>query len=100
MLLLGYIVYFTLHNCQRSMNLTVHCSALAIAIGTNLFKSYCHANVKIFGLSCHYSGKINGAEEDRTLDPLLAKQVLSQLSYSPEPTRTLKWSGKYSITVN
>ena len=26
----------------------------------------------------------NGAERDRTADPLLAKQVLSQLSYSPE----------------
>jgi uncharacterized protein YggL (DUF469 family) len=25
----------------------------------------------------------SGAEEDRTPDPLLAKQVLSQLSYSP-----------------
>jgi hypothetical protein len=25
-----------------------------------------------------------GAERDRTADPLLAKQVLSQLSYSPE----------------
>ena len=24
-----------------------------------------------------------GAERDRTVDPLLAKQVLSQLSYSP-----------------
>ena len=29
------------------------------------------------------SGKFGGAEEDRTPDPLLAKQVLSQLSYSP-----------------
>ena len=27
---------------------------------------------------------ISGAERDRTADPLLAKQVLSQLSYSPE----------------
>jgi hypothetical protein len=27
---------------------------------------------------------IYGAERDRTADPLLAKQVLSQLSYSPE----------------
>jgi hypothetical protein len=27
--------------------------------------------------------KNGGAEEDRTPDPLLAKQVLSQLSYSP-----------------
>ena len=26
---------------------------------------------------------IGGAERDRTADPLLAKQVLSQLSYSP-----------------
>ncbi len=26
-----------------------------------------------------------GAERDRTVDPLLAKQVLSQLSYSPLP---------------
>ena len=27
--------------------------------------------------------KNGGAERDRTVDPLLAKQVLSQLSYSP-----------------
>ena len=27
--------------------------------------------------------KLGGAERDRTVDPLLAKQVLSQLSYSP-----------------
>jgi hypothetical protein len=29
--------------------------------------------------------KNGGAERDRTADPLLAKQVLSQLSYSPNP---------------
>ena len=28
-------------------------------------------------------GKSGGADRDRTDDPLLAKQVLSQLSYSP-----------------
>jgi hypothetical protein len=28
---------------------------------------------------------IGGADRDRTDDPLLAKQVLSQLSYSPGP---------------
>ena len=33
----------------------------------------------------------NGAEEDRTPDPLLAKQVLSQLSYSPELSKILKF---------
>ena len=27
---------------------------------------------------------LGGAERDRTADPLLAKQVLSQLSYSPK----------------
>ena len=27
--------------------------------------------------------EVGGAERDRTADPLLAKQVLSQLSYSP-----------------
>ena len=27
--------------------------------------------------------RLNGAEEIRTLDPLLARQVLSQLSYNP-----------------
>ena len=27
--------------------------------------------------------RVGGAERDRTVDPLLAKQVLSQLSYSP-----------------
>ena len=32
-----------------------------------------------------------GAEEDRTPDPLLAKQVLSQLSYSPI-TLVLWWA--------
>jgi hypothetical protein len=36
---------------------------------------------------CSPSGSLSyvvgGAEEDRTPDPLLAKQVLSQLSYSP-----------------
>ena len=28
--------------------------------------------------------RLGGAERDRTADPLLAKQVLSQLSYSPK----------------
>ena len=35
------------------------------------------------------SYELGGAEEDRTPDPLLAKQVLSQLSYSP----TLSYGG-------
>ena len=31
---------------------------------------------------------VGGADRDRTDDPLLAKQVLSQLSYSPDPSPT------------
>ena len=32
-----------------------------------------------------------GAKEDRTPDPLLAKQVLSQLSYNPMYINSMKW---------
>ncbi len=32
---------------------------------------------------CVFTFESGGAERDRTVDPLLAKQVLSQLSYSP-----------------
>ena len=32
---------------------------------------------------CAKTGKPGGASRDRTDDPLLAKQVLSQLSYGP-----------------
>ena len=39
---------------------------------------------------------IGGAERDRTADPLLAKQVLSQLSYSPLITSNSKIQVRYS----
>ena len=35
-------------------------------------------------LVCAVISRTGGADRDRTGDPLLAKQVLSQLSYSPE----------------
>ena len=35
-----------------------------------------------------------GAERDRTVDPLLAKQVLSQLSYSPKMSVYLTYAVK------
>ena len=34
------------------------------------------------------TNRFGGAERDRTADPLLAKQVLSQLSYSPSSSIT------------
>lgn len=37
------------------------------------------------------TNRFGGAERDRTADPLLAKQVLSQLSYSP--ISSIAWSG-------
>lgn len=47
----------------------------------------CHladANFYFFqGYSSSRHQNLGGAERDRTADPLLAKQVLSQLSYSP-----------------
>ena len=43
------------------------------------------AEVPVFPhfLPSHSPPKFGGADRDRTGDPLLAKQVLSQLSYSP-----------------
>ena len=38
-----------------------------------------------WGPSPTLAGESGGGERDRTDDPLLAKQVLSQLSYSPDP---------------
>jgi hypothetical protein len=39
-----------------------------------------------FALLCLLPSRLaGGADRDRTGDPLLAKQVLSQLSYSPDP---------------
>jgi hypothetical protein len=41
--------------------------------------------------------KIGGGERDRTDDPLLAKQVLSQLSYTPTPNFVLQNSDLLSV---
>ena len=43
-------------------------------------------NLKQTLLNETLSSDYGGAERDRTVDPLLAKQVLSQLSYSPMAT--------------
>ena len=40
---------------------------------------------RVLDISIH-----GGDKRDRTADPLLAKQVLSQLSYTPRSRRTLK----------
>ena len=47
------------------------------------------ALAKIFG----------GDKEIRTLDPLLARQVLSQLSYTPVLNGGLKWNRTIDLTL-
>src|SRR2546422_3158119 len=56
---------------------------------TTLFRSpemLAQGNTALLG----FSSSFGGAERDRTADPLLAKQVLSQLSYSPSLNGTLR----------
>ena len=40
-------------------------------------------DLSVCKIHSHQHQNLGGAERDRTADPLLAKQVLSQLSYSP-----------------
>ena len=44
--------------------------------------------------------KYGGAERDRTVDPLLAKQVLSQLSYRPETAASSLQRQQSSLTAD
>ena len=44
--------------------------------------------------------RIGGAERDRTADPLLAKQVLSQLSYSPNHRKHLTANRQDQVNPN
>ena len=44
-----------------------------------------------------FSSTDNGDGEIRTLDPLLARQVLSQLSYAPIPDGSLVWLFRKSL---
>src|ERR1039457_1022289 len=47
--------------------------------------------------------KFGGAERDRTADPLLAKQVLSQLSYSPPlwvPAAEMVGLGRFEVPTS
>ena len=58
---------------------------------TDIFGSYTHDLQKVYSIVNERpeifaqvkASNRGGAERDRTADPLLAKQVLSQLSYSP-----------------
>ena len=61
-----FIVTLLFHNCQRTVGTTMFSSPKILY---SIFLSYVAPS---------------GAEEDRTPYPLLAKQVLYQVSYSPK----------------
>ncbi len=50
--------------------------------------------------SCHPRSAPGGADRDRTDDPLLAKQVLSQLSYSPMMSHTVVGLGRLELPTS
>ena len=62
------------------------------------------ASCKLLSSSEGYPGstpkRIGGAERDRTADPLLAKQVLSQLSYSPNHRKHLTANRQDQVNPN
>ena len=54
----------------------------------------------VIALSNSFITSCDGDGEIRTLDPLLARQVLSQLSYTPRFTQNgLKWTRTTDLTL-
>ena len=88
-------------NCLRQWNLLhvtflstlVFFDCLPVIITHKLL--YAIITVKSIGTSFH---KMSGDGEIRTLDPLLARQVLSQLSYTPIGSG-LKWTRTIDLTL-
>ena len=63
---------------------THHWGALELMLKHQNPANCCATRILMFEqVSNNYLQRVGGAERDRTVDPLLAKQVLSQLSYSP-----------------
>ena len=71
------------HQNQISTKLLINAELIPVKNTRLLFKKTCTFCYDKFipQPMLHYF--IGGAEEDRTLDPLRARQVLSQLSYDP-----------------
>ena len=67
-------------------------------------RCYCYTTNLSFLFTCQRAVKQTkkfrkyGPERDRTADPLLAKQVLSQLSYRPETSKLVGPSGFEPLT--
>ena len=71
----GFLVQSSVTACRKSEPLTRTCSSCWTSRDLQLQQFSYHG-------FCRYP-KIGGDEGNRTLDPLLAGQVLSQLSYTP-----------------
>ena len=52
-----------------------------------------------FGVKICQFSRLGGDKRDRTVDPLLAKQVLSQLSYTPVRNGGPKWARTTDLTI-
>ena len=65
------------HPMLRYPNKKFRCQTSNACLTPHIQTFYLYPDDLVSGLP------IGGDEEDRTLDPLLAKQVLSQLSYAP-----------------
>ena len=70
----------------------------------NLIRLKMFLQYSVFKVQIHQISLMSGDGEIRTLDPLLARQVLSQLSYTPTDfkiryTSGLKWTRTTDLTL-
>ena len=76
--ILRYIIQFSRFHCEPAVRLSGKC--VNIYCGDLLYQKHFSCQ-PVFLLCLH---KVGGDNENRTHDPLLARQVLSQLSYTPK----------------
>jgi hypothetical protein len=91
MLLSLVVIYYPIYSVVKNRRATYLSLSRPQAARAFLLKvqapSLRNLNLKQTSLDkAHIRELDGGAERDRTVDPLLAKQVLSQLSYSPIAT--------------
>ena len=73
----------------------------ACALTTWAMSPFSYLAVSLFPFRHFYSfSRVGGDERDRTDDPLLAKQVLSQLSYTPKYLLKVLWTFKIKQRSN
>jgi hypothetical protein len=71
---------------SRAINRT-HCAHLAVWVMDSNHRAIVRGRRQVLPLLREKQARDGGASRDRTDDPLVANQVLSQLSYGPVPIR-------------